>query len=290
LHVPGGSYHVTLRGNHRHAIFARLGDRDRLDDIVGEAADRYRVTIHAYCWMTNHIHLLAAVADLPLGRLMQRVATRYARYFHGSFGVTGHLFERRYHALFVDRDSYLLELVRYIHLNPVRAGIVAHAGDYRWSSHNAYLGVAAPQWVSTASILGMLGSDPVSARSHYAQFALEGERSGLCLPLQRAPCGDPRVLQAPPALGPAPGDGPPRRRESALDELIEQICREEDCSRRELTSRSRESRLVDVRVRIAEEATALGLASMTEVARRLERTPAAISRALRRRLREPSSE
>lgn len=142
LHVPGAYYHVTLRGNHRIDIFFRAADRRRLDEIMADALEHTQTHLHAYCWMSNHIHLLVQVADRPLAALMQRVGSRFARLMQKELTTTGHLFENRYHALLVDVDHYFLELLRYIHLNPVRARIVTKSEDYRWSSHRVYLGRA----------------------------------------------------------------------------------------------------------------------------------------------------
>ena len=127
LHVPGGFYHVTLRGNHRQDIFRTPVDRELLDNLVGEALLELYARVHAYCWMPNHIHLVAQVSDIPLGKLVMRIASRYARKHQQDLKTTGHLFERRYHAVLVDADAYLLTLIRYIHLNPVRAGLAGAA-------------------------------------------------------------------------------------------------------------------------------------------------------------------
>ena len=104
-HLPGGFYHVTLRGNHRQQIFNRDADRDALEEIIAEAASQTEVGIHAYCWMSNHLHMVTRVAEVPLGRLMQRMAARYARHFQRTLNTTGHLFERRYHAGLVTIDG-----------------------------------------------------------------------------------------------------------------------------------------------------------------------------------------
>ena len=117
IHVEGRFYHVILRGNHREDIFFRPQDRDRFASLVAEVIERFRMRVHAYCWMTNHIHLLMQVSDVPLGAAMMRIASRYARATQKHRPTTGHLFERRYKAILLDEDSYLLELIRYIHLN-----------------------------------------------------------------------------------------------------------------------------------------------------------------------------
>ena len=125
LHVPGGLYHVILRGNHQQAVFDLAADYHLFEDLLARALRRYDARVHAYCWMTNHVHLAAQVGDARLGRLIQSVASTYARRKQQRVPTTGHLFERRYRAILVDTDAYWLTLVRYIHRNPVEAGIVA---------------------------------------------------------------------------------------------------------------------------------------------------------------------
>ncbi|MGH8175253.1 MAG: transposase [Steroidobacter sp.] len=116
-------YHVTARGNHRRDIFFKHADRQTLDSIMAGALSHTGARVHGYCWMTNHVHMLVQVSEQPPGRLMQRVGARFARCIQKEFHTTGHLFENRYHAVLVDVDSYFLELLRYIHLNPPRARI-----------------------------------------------------------------------------------------------------------------------------------------------------------------------
>ena len=163
LHVPGACYHVTLRGNHRQDIFFSDADRCLLGHYIEAACEPTGVRIHAYCWMSNHIHLLIQVTDVPLGSFMQRISSRYARAVQARVPTTGHLFQNRYHALLVDVDRYFLALLRYIHLNPVRSGLAENPADYRWSSHRAYLGRATVGWLVTDFGLRLFDGDTARA-------------------------------------------------------------------------------------------------------------------------------
>lgn len=107
IRVRGGFYHVTLRGNHAQPVIFQSADRVALDGIVGATIARCGARVHAYCWMTNHIHLLVQVEEIPLGRVILRIAGRYARTVQSRLDTTGHLFERRYHSVLVDADAYL---------------------------------------------------------------------------------------------------------------------------------------------------------------------------------------
>jgi REP element-mobilizing transposase RayT len=178
VHVPGGVYHVTLRGNHRQAIFHRDADRERLNEIVADVADRLELRVHAYCWMSNHIHLALQVAERPLGDAMRCIASRHARAVQRDLATSGHLFERRYRPSLVDTDAYLLDVVRYIHLNPVAAKLVADPADYPWSSHRAYLGLASTPWLTCELVLGALTGGRGRAREARGS-ALRRCRAGL---------------------------------------------------------------------------------------------------------------
>jgi REP element-mobilizing transposase RayT len=132
--------------------------------------ERFTARLHAYCWMTNPMHMLIQVGDTPLGTLILRIAGRYARTVQKHLRTTGHLFEKQYHPILVDADEYLLELLRYIHLNPVRARMVQHPSEYPWSSHHAYLGESAQSWVTTDFALRMFHSDRILAVAAYRHF------------------------------------------------------------------------------------------------------------------------
>jgi hypothetical protein len=124
----------------------------------------------AFCLMTNHIHLAIQVADVPLSRILQNLSFRYTRWVNWRRHRSGHLFQGRYKAFLVDADSYLLELAAYIHLNPVRAGMVKDAKTYRWSSHRAYLGKETLPWIETDFILGQFSKGMVKARRAFCDF------------------------------------------------------------------------------------------------------------------------
>lgn len=178
VEFPGAFYHVIARGNNRQAVFADDADRARYLRYLGEDAVRAKVRLYAYALMTNHIHLLVETPHAPLSSLMQRLQGRYTQYFNRRHRRVGHLFQGRYKAIVCDRDAYLLELIRYIHLNPVRVGEADDPRAARWTSHQAYLGSRASEFVETRLPLGMLGRDEVRARRAFARFVAEGVAMG----------------------------------------------------------------------------------------------------------------
>jgi putative transposase len=140
IHLSGGFYHIILRGNGGQDIFLSDADRYRFLLLLQEGTCRFGYRVHAFCLMTNHLHLVLQAGNIPLSRGLQNLSFRYTRWVNGREKRTGHLFQGRYKAVLIDGDSYLLELVRYIHLNPLRAGMVQNPEEYPWTSHPAYLG------------------------------------------------------------------------------------------------------------------------------------------------------
>lgn len=107
--------------------------------ILKKVAENYRMKVHAYCLMTNHIHLLLETTDYEIGKIMQKIAGDYARTYNRKYGYKGHLFENRYKSCLVKEDAYFLQTSRYIHLNPVKARMAAHPEDYKWSSYRTMI-------------------------------------------------------------------------------------------------------------------------------------------------------
>jgi REP-associated tyrosine transposase len=280
LHVAGGHYHVVLRGNHRETLFTTLADRHQFDGIVAEALDRCDARLHAFCWMTNHIHALIQIGELPLGELMQRIAMRYSRFRHRKLGTTGHLFERRYRAWLVDTDGYFLTLLRYIHWNPVKARLVTDPAAYRWSSHNVYLGLRPLPWVTTAFAMRMLGTTAESAHRAYVRLASREPPGPIEDVLAEPHPDDSRVLGTDAFLErlPAPRVLPQLR--TTLDAIATAECRKHAVPLALVRSPSRQRRLTPVRMAIVRRALADRVASLNEAARYLGRTPSSLSELL----------
>ena len=174
LHVEGGLYHVMLRGNGGQDLFFEPSDRHFFYGLIEEGVARFGYRLHGFCLMTNHVHLIVQVGAIALARPMQNLAFRYSRRINWRQRRRGHLFQGRYTALLVEAESHLLELVRYVHLNPVRAGLVAVPEDYPWSGHNAYLGEERLAWLTTDWVLARFAGRRATARSRYRAFLREG--------------------------------------------------------------------------------------------------------------------
>ena len=132
---PGATYHLMERGVRRQEIFQDEFDYQVFTELLKTAAEDNGCMIHAYCFMTNHFHLLVETGDMEIGKFMKQIACKYAMYYNHRYGYKGHVFEGRYKSCLVQTDEYFLQTSRYIHLNPVKAGMVFRPEAYRWSSY-----------------------------------------------------------------------------------------------------------------------------------------------------------
>jgi putative transposase len=177
LQFPGAFYHLTSRGNQREAIYLDKYDFQRFVDLLGEVCLRYHWRCHAWCLMTNHYHLVIETPDANLSRGMRQLNGLYTQRFNRRHKRVGHVFQGRYKAILVDADTYLLELVRYVVLNPVRAHVVKSAGQWHWSSYRYMTGhTASPPWLETDRILSQFSAQRAQAQQRFVRFVAEGQQ------------------------------------------------------------------------------------------------------------------
>ncbi len=175
LTVPGIALHVVQRGNNRQAVFFHDSDYHSYLDLLFESADRYDVSIHAFVCMTNHVHiLLTPWGEGTVSRMMQRLSALYTTGINALYHRTGSLWEGRFKSSLVDSDQYVLSCYRYIELNPVRAGMVAHPADYRWSSYRHQVESLGDYPIRPHSEWLALGPDGGARRKHYSELVAEG--------------------------------------------------------------------------------------------------------------------
>jgi REP element-mobilizing transposase RayT len=175
IHFSGAIYHVMLRGNGGRDIFSSSADRSKMLFLLQEGVERFGHRIHAFCLMSNHVHLVMEVGEIPLSKIIQNLSFRYTRYVNAINKESGHLFQGRYKAILIDADSYLLQLVRYIHCNPVRAKLVRHCEEFQWSSHGAYSGNVSIPWLTTDLVWRQFADQPHKAIMGYNDFVRQGE-------------------------------------------------------------------------------------------------------------------
>jgi REP element-mobilizing transposase RayT len=171
IEYPGAFYHVTSRGNERKDVFKSQRDRGKFLEYLESATVRYGASIHVYCLMSNHYHLLIETPGGNLSQIMRHINGAYTNYFNAKRKRSGHLFQGRYKALLVEADAYATEVSRYVHLNPVRVGIVVTPEEYQWSSYRAYIGQGKPpKWLQTAFISSYFGNNAGKAADGYQCF------------------------------------------------------------------------------------------------------------------------
>jgi len=176
IEFAGALYHVTSRGDGREAIYLDDGDRGLFLEVLAEVCERCNWSVHAYCLMGNHYHLLLETPDGNLAKGMRQLNGVYTQRFNAKHRRVGHVFQGRYKAIIVQKETYLLELARYIVLNPVRARMVRSAKDWPWSSYRASAGQAdCPAWLMTDWILSAFSTQRGAAVEAYRAFVAEGK-------------------------------------------------------------------------------------------------------------------
>lgn len=176
LEFAGALYHITSRGNERKAIYWEDDDFSGFLTLLGQVCQQFNWVVHAYCLMSNHYHLLLETPDANLSKGMRQLNGMYTQWVNRKYKRVGHLFQGRYKAILVDKDAYLLELSRYIVLNPIRAKMVATPDDWRWSSWHCAMGKEeSPDWLATDALLGLFAKNRKTAIGKYSEFVQQGK-------------------------------------------------------------------------------------------------------------------
>lgn len=178
IEYPGAFYHVINRGHRREPIVTDERDKERFISHLSRMAKQFHVLVHSYCLMTNHYHLIIETPEGNLSQALHWLNVSYAAYYNRRHRYAGHLFQGRFKAVLVDATQYLEALSRYIHLNPVRAGVVSCAWDYTWSSCRCFVGSqSAPVWLETNRILAGFGRTRAAARQSYAAYLSQADQA-----------------------------------------------------------------------------------------------------------------
>jgi REP element-mobilizing transposase RayT len=178
IEFPGAVYHVTSRGNARQDIVADDRDRRQWQAVLAQVIDRYSWVCHAYCLMDNHYHLLIETPQPNLSLGMRQLNGRYTQAYNRRHHRVGHLLQGRFRSILVEKEAHLLELCRYVVLNPVRAKLVPHPRQWAWSSYRVTVGESeAPAWLTTDWILEQFGQRLGAAQERYRNFVAEGRGS-----------------------------------------------------------------------------------------------------------------
>jgi len=181
LDTPGALHHIIARGNERRKIFEDKKDCKEFLTRLGDILSGTETMCYAWAIIRNHFHLFLRTGTFPIATIMRRLLTGYAMYFNRRHRRYGHLFQNRYKSILCQEDPYFQELVRYIHLNPIRANLVNGIGSldkYPYSGHSALMGIVKNEWQDTDYVLGWFGKGIKQARSRYHDFIKEGVSMG----------------------------------------------------------------------------------------------------------------
>jgi len=282
IEYPGAFYHVITRGNRRESIFIDVQDRERFLKKLFEYKERYIYTLYAYTLMDNHIHLLIETGKEPLSKIMQGLLQSYAQWYNRKYKTVGHLFQGRYKAIICDKDSYLLNLIRYIHLNPVRAGIVKDPDEYKWSSHRAYLGLEHSKIVDIEPVLSQFSKNIQKSILLYKSFVLEwideGKKDDFYITVDQRFLGETDFIEdVKKKIGEESRKEDNILKNRKLEEIVKQIKKITGVSLKNLRSCSRRNDIVEARSIFVRLALLFTKYKRKEIAEYLNRTPKMIS-------------
>ena len=312
LDAPGTLHHVMLRGIERRAIVTDNADRHEFVSRLGASAMQSRTSVYGWALLTNHAHLLLRSGPDGLPRLMRRFLTGYAQAYNRRHQRHGHLFQNRYKSIVCEEDRYFVELLRYIHLNPLRARLVRTLSElerYPWSGHGVVLGEVAGSWQEREWVLSWFGKTTDSAIQAYREFVAEGVgqerrpelvgggqvRSGggwsVVRGRSRQMVGDERILGGEVFVATVLREAEERirrqlavrRNQSGVSETIERVCRQAGVSSRELQAGSRRRSVSKIRALLVQRLVAEFGLSLAEVARQLGVSLSAIAKSLQNR-------
>jgi len=175
LCFDGAFYHITSRGDNKEKIFHNEWDRKTLFSLLREAMNKFRFILHAYVLMQNHFHFVIETSEKgTISEIMHDINGKYTKYFNVAHKRTGHLFQGRFHDNLIDKDNYLLEVTRYVHLNPVRAGLASYPEEYKWSSYRYYIGLANCDFINKNLVLDIISPDKSKQAILYSDFIRDG--------------------------------------------------------------------------------------------------------------------
>jgi putative transposase len=282
LHENSAVYHVMLRGNGGQVIFFDDADRSHFYLLLQQGIARYGHRIHGFCLMGTHAHLAIQVGEEPLPKIMQNLSFRSTRWVNRKQKRIGHLFQGRYKAIMVDQQAYLLELVRSIHLNPVRAKQARQPQAYAWSGHRAYLGRETLPWLTTDWVLSQFGARFAISSKRYAAFVHAGRGEGHREEFHHGGDQDQRVLGDDRFAERIVNKSCASPQPITLDKLIKMVSQSYRLTESDLASVGRERRASEARCVIGWLAQKSGQVTLTEVGRRFGRDVATLSRGVHR--------
>lgn len=284
IEFEGALYHVLARGNQRQEIFRSNRDFARYLGLLLKYKERHRFSLFSYALMPNHVHLLIETAQMPLSKIIQGLNQSYTMYFNRKYETVGHLFQGRYKAILCDRDEYLLTLIKYIHLNPVRAKAAELPGDFPWSSHNAYINKASNSGlVDTGPVLRLFSEREPTAIKRYLEFMNTGpaaDRKEIYGTVDQRLLGDEQFVEDIKSRVPAEITKNRRQKHHSLEKIAMAIERLTAVSMEQMHSRTKSRTAMDGRRLLCKIARDFSYRNR-EIADFLRKDPAAVTRYLK---------
>jgi REP element-mobilizing transposase RayT len=271
IEYPGAIYHVICRGNNRQGIYRDDKDRRRYLEKLSYYCQDKKVDLLAYCLMSNHVHLLLETPQGNLSKMMQAFQTSYTVYFNKRHGRTGHVFEQRYKAMLVEKDNYLLQVSRYIHLNGMIAKVAERAQDYRWCSYGSYLKGRGIPGLKTETVLRQLNGSKTRQLQQYREYVEGGQKERLKNPApevrQQIYVGDEEFIEATQKRGKAL---PTTERRYSLQRIIKSVSAVTGIGETEMRQRQRGEAIKASREMLCYVARHHGQVRMSELAKLLQ--------------------
>lgn len=236
IHYPGALYHVMVRGNNGENVLEKEIHKNRYLDIIASYKDEIGFLLYAYCIMDNHAHLLIEVIDAPLSQIMQRIQQVYTQWYNRKYNRTGHVFQQRYKALLCDKDSYLLQLIKYIHNNPVKANLEGEI-EYKWSSHINYIGKKKSRIVDINYVLSLFSENINIAVKQYLQYMNQNGTEIKYIDLNEPLSTNFTIKNI----------DKKSAKNINIDEIIEEVCFNENVTISEITKKTRIQKISDIR-------------------------------------------
>lgn len=281
VEFEGAFYHVIVCGNQRQRIFRDDRDRLRYLERLEHYRQRYGFAIYAYVLMATHVHLLLETGKSPLSKILQGIQFTYTQYYNRRYRTVGHLFQGRYKAILCDRDAYLLELVRYIHLNPARLKNPEGLAAYQWSSHHAYLGRKGAVVVETDLVLRQLGNTVAQASKAYRKFIEDGQNLGheerYYQAVDQRFLGDEKFIERTAERAPQ-GEIRPGRQTISFEKLLHAVAQVHSCAAKDLTAAGRQRAWAKARAQLAHLARDRCGMKAVDIARWFHREASMVSR------------
>lgn len=286
IEYNGAFYHVITRGNQRQKIFRDKKDRLKYLEILSHYKNRHQFRLYSYVLMSNHIHLLIETGNITLSKIQQGINQSYTMYFNRRHKTVGHLFQGRYKAILCDREAYLLSLIKYIHMNPVRARMVKELQDYQWSSHKYYAGSEKKNCiVDTDCVLRIFSEDKTTSKKLYREFigvAISIKREDVYATIDQRVLGNEEFLDN--IMDKCDGEikKGKKEKEYTLGEIVKAIESVKGVTLKQIRMHNKSKHITSVRKLFIISAREYGY-SGKEIAEHIRRDPAIISTALKDR-------